>query len=30
MIKERLIAEGLDNPIEQANQEVAKMYKFSK
>jgi MoaA/NifB/PqqE/SkfB family radical SAM enzyme len=30
MIKERLVADGVDNPVERANQEVARMYKFTK
>lgn len=30
MIKERLVAEGVENPVQRANQEVARMYKFVK
>ena len=30
MVKERLVREGVENPVEMANQEVAKTYKFMK
>ena len=30
MIKERLVAQGVENPVQRANQEVARMYKFTK
>lgn len=30
MIKERLVAQGVENPVQRANQEVARIYKFIK
>jgi hypothetical protein len=28
LVKERLMREGVENPVQMANQEVARMYKF--